>query len=154
MITTTGMGKSSYAAMRLADTLSGLDCPAIFVHPCEAQHGLLGLVRASTELYAFTQSGETPEVIDLCTLARQHDVGVTWISAGEPPFAGVSWLLTDIRAEYGPHHIDEVPLESVIRQNVIVNDIIRAHMSAMTANQCRVALRRNHPGGVIGERLR
>ncbi|MBO7411715.1 MAG: SIS domain-containing protein, partial [Ottowia sp.] len=40
-----GMGKSGHVGRKLAATLASTGTPAIFVHPAEASHGDLGMIR-------------------------------------------------------------------------------------------------------------
>ena len=42
---TSGMGKAGQIAMNIATTFSSTGTPAFFLHPSEAQHGDLGIVR-------------------------------------------------------------------------------------------------------------
>ena len=41
----TGMGKSGHIARKVAATFASTGTPAFFVHPAEAQHGDLGMIR-------------------------------------------------------------------------------------------------------------
>ena len=44
----TGMGKSGIICRKIAATLSSTGTPAFFLHPAEAVHGDLGVIRAKT----------------------------------------------------------------------------------------------------------
>jgi hypothetical protein len=43
-----GMGKSGHVGRKIAATLASTGTPAFFVHPAEASHGDLGMVRRAT----------------------------------------------------------------------------------------------------------
>ncbi len=58
----TGMGKSGIIARKIAATLASTGTPAFFLHPAEAIHGDLGVVRADDVIVALSHSGETPEI--------------------------------------------------------------------------------------------
>src|SRR5215213_8609984 len=57
-----GMGKSGHIGRKLAATLASTGTPAYFVHPAEAGHGDLGMIRSEDVLIALSWSGETTEL--------------------------------------------------------------------------------------------
>ncbi|MEX0915595.1 MAG: SIS domain-containing protein, partial [Wenzhouxiangellaceae bacterium] len=48
----TGMGKSGHIGHKLAATLASTGTPAFFVHPAEASHGDLGMIRSGDVIVA------------------------------------------------------------------------------------------------------
>ncbi|MDR0835240.1 MAG: SIS domain-containing protein, partial [Tannerella sp.] len=67
---TSGMGKAGQIAMNIATTFSSTGTPAFFLHPSEAQHGDLGIMRENDLLLLISNSGKTRELIELIELAR------------------------------------------------------------------------------------
>ena len=67
---TGGMGKAGQIAMNMATTFSSTGTPAFFLHPGEAQHGDLGIIRPSDLLLLVSNSGKTLELLELVQLAR------------------------------------------------------------------------------------
>ena len=61
----TGMGKSGIVARKIAATLSSTGTAAHFLHPAEAVHGDLGVVRSDDVILALSNSGETEELLRL-----------------------------------------------------------------------------------------
>lgn len=61
----TGMGKSGHIARKIAATLASTGTPAFFLHPAEGVHGDLGMVTANDVVIAFSNSGETAEIVNL-----------------------------------------------------------------------------------------
>ena len=61
----TGMGKSGHIARKVSATLSSTGTPSIFLHPAEAIHGDLGMVTADDVVLAFSNSGETVEILNI-----------------------------------------------------------------------------------------
>ena len=59
----TGMGKSGIVCRKIAATLSSTGTAAIFLHPAEAIHGDLGVVRGDDVVVALSYSGETDELV-------------------------------------------------------------------------------------------
>jgi len=66
-----GMGKAGQIASTIATTFSSTGTPACFLHPSEAQHGDLGILRENDLMLLISNSGKTREIIELVGLARQ-----------------------------------------------------------------------------------
>ena len=66
-----GMGKSGIIARKLAATLSSTGTAAYFLHPAEAIHGDLGVVRDDDVVIALSHSGETEELVRLVESIRR-----------------------------------------------------------------------------------
>lgn len=60
-----GVGKSGHIAKKLVATFVSLGIHAQFLHPIEALHGDLGLVRPNDTVIMITFSGRTPELMSL-----------------------------------------------------------------------------------------
>src|SRR5437899_10151690 len=92
-VVVTGMGKSGLVGRKIAATLASTGTPAYFLHPAEGVHGDIGMVARGDVVMAFSNSGETDEVLAVLptikrlaiplilltgtlvsTLARQADV--------------------------------------------------------------------------------
>src|SRR4030043_1390144 len=54
----TGIGKSGIVGRKIAATLSSTGTAALFLHPVEAMHGDLGMVRSEDLVLALSNSGE------------------------------------------------------------------------------------------------
>ena len=66
----TGMGKSGIIARKLSATYSSTGVASFYVHPGEAYHGDLGMIEENDVIFAFSNSGETPELINLLKFSR------------------------------------------------------------------------------------
>lgn len=67
-IITTGMGKAGQIAHTLSTTLSSTGTSSFFLHPAEAQHGDLGVIKPGDIIIFFSNSGKTREVLELVDL--------------------------------------------------------------------------------------
>ncbi len=67
-IIASGMGKAGHVAHHVATALSSTGTPSLFLHPSEAQHGDLGVVRENDLLLVFSNSGRTREILELVEL--------------------------------------------------------------------------------------
>ncbi|MCV6547411.1 MAG: KpsF/GutQ family sugar-phosphate isomerase [Cohaesibacter sp.] len=79
----TGMGKSGHIAKKLAATLASTGTPAFFVHPGEASHGDLGMIRAVDVVLALSWSGETSELANIISFTRRFKVPLIALTSGE-----------------------------------------------------------------------
>jgi arabinose-5-phosphate isomerase len=67
-----GMGKSGLIGNKIAATLASTGPPAFSLHPGEASHGDLGMVRPEDIFLALSNSGETEEVIRLIPFLQDN----------------------------------------------------------------------------------
>ena len=67
----TGMGKSGHIARKIAATMASTGTPAFFFHPGEGVHGDLGMVTEQDVVLAFSNSGETGEILSLLPSLRR-----------------------------------------------------------------------------------
>jgi arabinose-5-phosphate isomerase len=81
-IIVTGMGKSGHVARKIAATLASTGSPAYFVHPAEASHGDLGMIRAEDAVLALSNSGETNELSDLVDYTRRFAIPLVGMTSG------------------------------------------------------------------------
>ena len=73
-IIVTGMGKSGHIARKIASTLASTGTPALFVHPCEASHGDLGMILPGDAVIALSNSGDTAELSDILAYTRRFRI--------------------------------------------------------------------------------
>lgn len=64
-IITTGMGKSGLIAQKTSATLTSTGTPSVFLHPADALHGDIGNIQNNETVLAYSNSGETREIIEL-----------------------------------------------------------------------------------------
>lgn len=68
-----GMGKSGLVGRKIASTLSSTGTPSFFVHPAEAVHGDLGMIRPPALVMLISNSGETGEILNLLPFLKRFD---------------------------------------------------------------------------------
>jgi len=76
---TSGMGKAGQIATNIATTFSSTGTPAFFLHPSEAQHGDLGIVRENDVMLLISNSGKTRELLELIDLTKGLVPGIEFI---------------------------------------------------------------------------
>ena len=62
-----GMGKSGLVGAKITATLTSTGTPSVFLHPAEAMHGDLGIVRKGDVIILISNSGETEEIVSSIT---------------------------------------------------------------------------------------
>jgi arabinose-5-phosphate isomerase len=75
-----GMGKAGQIAANIATTFSSTGTPACFIHPSEAQHGDLGLIKDNDIMLLISNSGKTREILELINLARKLVPNIKFIA--------------------------------------------------------------------------
>ncbi len=78
-----GIGKAGLIGQKLAATLASTGTRAHFLHPAEAVHGDLGRIHRDDVVLAFSQSGETEEVLRL--LPSLNELGASIIAITAAP---------------------------------------------------------------------
>ncbi|NUP90665.1 MAG: KpsF/GutQ family sugar-phosphate isomerase [Candidatus Sumerlaeia bacterium] len=78
----TAVGKSGHVASKIAATMASTGTPAFFVHPTEALHGDLGMIRARDVVLAMSHSGATAELLAILPVIQKIGAKVIAICAG------------------------------------------------------------------------
>ncbi len=148
----TGMGKSGHIGHKLAATLASTGTPAFFVHPAEASHGDLGMIRSGDVIVALSNSGETSEVVNLLPVIKRIGVGLiamTGNTASSLARHADVHLDTSVDREACP--LGLAPTASTSAQLAMGDALAIALLEArgFTAED----FARSHPGGTLGKRL-
>jgi arabinose-5-phosphate isomerase len=85
-VVVTGIGKAGLVARKITATLASTGSPAHFLHPAEAMHGDLGVLRGDDVVLALSQSGESEEITRLLPHVVARDVPIIAIT-GRPESA-------------------------------------------------------------------
>ena len=148
----TGLGKSGHVAAKLAATFSSTGTPAYFLHPSEASHGDLGMVRGSDAILALSWSGETRELSDVIAYAKRHGVPLIAMTSKADSALGraADVVLTLPRvAEACPHGL--APTTSTLLQ-LALGDALAVTLLDRRGFDAE-AFRGFHPGGSLGAQL-
>ncbi|WP_319532799.1 KpsF/GutQ family sugar-phosphate isomerase [uncultured Cohaesibacter sp.] len=148
----TGMGKSGHIARKLAATLASTGTPAFFVHPGEASHGDLGMIRHIDVVLAMSWSGETAELANIISYTRRFKVPLIGMTSN--PLSTLAQQ-SDIALcppkvkEACPHGL--APTTSTTMQLCLGDALAIALLEShgFTASDFRVF----HPGGSLGASL-
>jgi len=74
-----GMGKSGHIGNKIAATLASTGTPAFFIHPGEASHGDLGMIKKEDVVILLSNSGETKELKDIIYYCKRFEIPIIGI---------------------------------------------------------------------------
>src|SRR5512140_1282150 len=72
----TGVGKSGIIGRKIVGTMNSTGTPAVFLHPSDAAHGDLGLVRSDDVVICVSKSGATSELSALLPMFKRLGVPI------------------------------------------------------------------------------
>ena len=148
----TGMGKSGHVGHKVASTLASAGTPAFFVHPGEASHGDLGMVTREDTVIAFSNSGETDEILAIVPPIKR--LGVPLIAlTGNPGsrLARDADVNVDVSVAKEACPLGLAPTASTTAALAMGDAIAIALLEARDFGAEDFA--RSHPGGRLGRRL-
>jgi arabinose-5-phosphate isomerase len=148
----TGMGKSGIICRKIAATLTSTGTPASFLHPAEAIHGDLGIIRADDVVVALSYSGETDEILRLLETIRRLGAGLIALT-GSPAsaIAQAADVALDCRVTEEACPMNLAPTASTTAM-LAMGDALA--MTLLVEKGFREEdFASLHPGGRIGKRL-
>ena len=148
----TGMGKSGIISRKIAATLSSTGTSAFFLHPAEALHGDLGLVREDDVVVALSHSGETEELVRLLEAIRRIGAKLIALTGGrDSTLARAADVFIDcgIAEEACPMNL--VPTASTTAALAMGDALAMTLLDHKGFKEEEFA--RLHPGGKLGRRL-
>jgi arabinose-5-phosphate isomerase len=148
----TGMGKSGIICRKIAATLTSTGTAAVFLHPAEAIHGDLGVIRADDVVIALSYSGETDEILRLLETIRRLGaklIAITGSPASTLAQAADVTLDCSVTEEACPMNL--VPTASTTAALAVGDALAMTLLVEKGFRQEDFASL--HPGGKIGKRL-
>ena len=147
-----GMGKSGIIGRKIAATLASTGTPSLFLHPAEAIHGDLGVVRQGDIVLAISNSGDTEEVMRLLPAFQRlntHLIAMT----GNPHsnLAQHAEVVLNIAVDREACPLNLAPTTSSLNTLVLGDALAVALMEMRGFKEADFAA--THPGGALGRRL-
>jgi arabinose-5-phosphate isomerase len=154
-VVASGMGKAGQIADNIATTLSSTGTPAVFLHPSEAQHGDLGVMRENDVLLVLSNSGKTREIIELVELTYNlYEQVPVIVITGNPdsalPGMADATIFTGNPKEVCP--LGLTPTTSTTTMTVIGDVLVVLLMNKIGFSPLDYAKR--HHGGYLGQKSR
>ncbi|MCQ8279308.1 KpsF/GutQ family sugar-phosphate isomerase [Acetobacteraceae bacterium KSS8] len=148
----TGMGKSGHVGRKVAATLASTGTPSHFLHPAEASHGDLGVLRETDVVLALSWSGETTELADIVDYTQRFGLPLIALTSRPDSTLGRAadlGLFLPQADEACPNGL--APTTSTLMQ-LAAGDalaVLLLERRGFTASD----FNRFHPGGKLGSRL-
>jgi len=148
----TGMGKSGLIARKIVATMNSTGTAAIFMHPTDAFHGDLGMVRKDDIVIVISKSGHTEELVQLIPMFKRINVTLIGMLGEKDSKLGRECdivLNVNVKEEACPY--DLAPTSSTTAALVMGDAlaITLLEMRGFTAEDFALL----HPGGSLGKRL-
>jgi arabinose-5-phosphate isomerase len=147
-----GMGKSGLIGQKMVATFASTGTPSFFLHPAEAFHGDLGMLKASDVVILISYSGETEEVIKLIPSLKSFGNKIIAMTGnGKSTLArhGDVWLDIAVEREVCPNNL--APTTSTLATMAMGDALAVALIEALGFKPMDFA--RYHPGGSLGRKL-
>ncbi len=148
----TGMGKSGIIARKIVATLNSTGTAAIYLHPTDALHGDLGMVRKEDVVILISKSGETEEISNLLPMFKRLNVTIIAICGNPNSNLAKScdiFLNISVKEEACPY--DLAPTSSTTATLVMGDALSVALLEKRGFTPEDFAFL--HPGGSLGKRL-
>ena len=147
-----GMGKSGHVGRKIAATLASTGTAAMFVHPAEARHGDLGMIKAIDLVLAISYSGESEELISILPVLKRLGVPLVAITGGlQSTLAQHADETLDCGVEKEACPLNLAPTASTTAQLALGDALAVALLDARGFRAEDFA--RSHPGGALGRKL-
>jgi arabinose-5-phosphate isomerase len=147
-----GMGKSGLIGQKMVATFASTGTPSLFLHPAEAFHGDLGMLKSSDVLILISYSGETEEVIKLIPSLKSFGNKIIAMTGnGHSTLAKHAdiWLDISVEREVCPNNL--APTTSTLATMAMGDALAVALIEALDFKPVDFA--RYHPGGSLGRKL-
>ncbi|HKS14095.1 MAG TPA: KpsF/GutQ family sugar-phosphate isomerase [Pseudomonas sp.] len=147
-----GMGKSGLIGQKMVATFASTGTPSFFLHPAEAFHGDLGMLKPIDMLILISYSGETEELIKLIPSLKSFGNKIIAMTGnGESTLAKHAdiWLDISVEREVCPNNL--APTTSTLATMAMGDALAVALIEALKFKPMDFA--RFHPGGSLGRKL-
>ena len=148
----TGMGKSGLIARKIVATMNSTGTAAIYLHPTDALHGDLGMVRKEDVVIIISKSGTTDELARLFPMFKRLGVKIIAMSGNKDSDLAVEsdiFLNISVKEEACPH--DLAPTSSTTATLAMGDALSVALLEKRNFTVEDFAFL--HPGGSLGKRL-
>jgi arabinose-5-phosphate isomerase len=147
-----GIGKSGHVGRKVAATLASTGTAAMFVHPAEASHGDLGMIKPIDCVVGISNSGESDELNAILPLIKRMGTPLIAITGGlQSTLAREALAVLDSAVTQEACPLNLAPTASTTAQLALGDALAVALLDARGFKAEDFA--RSHPGGNLGRRL-
>ena len=148
----TGMGKSGLIARKIVATLNSTGTASIYLHPTDALHGDLGMVRKEDVVIMISKCGATEELANLIPMLKRLNVKLIAMAGNKDSRLRAECdVLLNISVKEEACPFDLAPTSSSTAALVMGDAlaVVLLQMREFTEEDFAVL----HPGGSLGKRL-
>lgn len=147
-----GMGKCGHIGRKIAATLASTGSPAMFVHPAEASHGDLGMIKPVDLVLAISNSGESEELTAILPMLKRMGAPlIALTSKADSTLARYADVFLNCGVEKEACPLNLAPTASTTAQLAMGDALAVALLDARGFRAEDFA--RSHPGGALGRKL-
>ena len=147
-----GVGKSSFVAQKLSASLASISVCSIFMHPAEALHGDIGIVRKDAVVVIVSKSGNSAEINAILPHLIKRSCSIIAIcNRKESALGRAADIFLDISITEEGEPLNILPLMS-IELSLVLADMLVARVSEIRGLTVD-AFAQNHPGGQLGKNV-
>ena len=151
-VVVTGMGKSGHIGGKIAATLASTGTPAFFLHAAEASHGDLGMIARGDVVLVISNSGETPELVNLLPHLKRLGTPIIAITGNTgSTLAREAQANLDVSVAEEACPLKLAPTASTTATLAMGDALAIALLEARGFTVEDFA--RSHPGGTLGRKL-
>ncbi len=153
-IIATGIGKSSFVAMKMAATFTSLGIYTVFLNPSDALHGDIGVISDGDILVSFSFSGETTELVKILRYAKKEfgiqTIAITGNENSTIAKRSDAQIAIKVKEEGDPLNLAPMASTTV---SLVVSDLLAVALASRNSFE-KSDFARYHPAGSLGLVLR
>lgn len=151
-VVVTGIGKPGFIAQKISATMSSTGTPSLYLHAAEALHGDLGRVTKDDCILAFSNSGETEEVVKLLPIIKKIGVKlIAFTGNTKSTLAKNSDFVINTSVKKEACSLGLAPTASTTAMLAMGDALAVALLDKKGFQEKDFAF--YHPGGILGKRL-
>lgn len=147
-----GIGKSGIIARKIVSTMNSTGTPALFLHPSDAVHGDVGIMRKEDVVICISYSGATTEIVNLIPIIKRIGVKIISMVGNKYSYlAQNSDVVLNIAVDEEACSLNLAPTSSSTATLVMGDALAITLLEDKNFTKEDFAL--FHPGGSLGKRL-
>lgn len=147
-----GVGKSGIIARKIVSTMNSTGTPALFLHPSDAVHGDVGIIRKDDVFVCISYSGSTAEMVRLIPIIKRINVKIIAMVGNTNSYlAEQANVVLDISVEEEACPLNLAPTSSSTATLVIGDALAVTLLEEKNFTKEDFAF--YHPAGTLGKRL-
>lgn len=154
-IIVTGLGKNVPICEKFVGTMISLGMDAFFLNTNSAIHGDMGIIKPGDLVIILSKSGSAEESVYLVNLLKEREGVTLWLISFEDRSALADMMENRIivTLEHEGDQWNIIPNNSTAVNLIILQELV-IELSRRLSLKLEEDFKPNHPGGVIGARLR